>query len=257
MMSPAHDRVRELLGEYVLGQLTPAERRDVERHVAGCAGCTEELRELTLVVEGLARAPEAVELPPGLKARVMRELAPPVLGSRFSVRVLVAAAALIVVLGGFLFVSIQRERRMVDRIIVSESESRELRDRLRDVSDQADLALAILTATDMRRADLSAGAGGTGATTARAYWSPTRGLLLVADQLPQPPAGRVYQVWLIGGGAKPVSAGLIGDRSPGRGMLIVPPPNSAPSGAVTVAITDEPPGGLAAPSGSIRLVGSI
>ena len=37
-------------------------------------------------------------------------------------------------------------------------------------------------------------------------------------------------------------------RAAGRGMLIVPPPSGVAPGPVTVAVTDEPPGGLAAPS---------
>ena len=66
-----------------------------------------------------------------------------------------------------------------------------------------------------------------------------------------------YQVWLIEAGARgPVSAGLI-DGGSGRGMLIVPPPAGMAGRSVTVAITDEPDGGLPAPSGSKHLVGSM
>ena len=103
----------------------------------------------------------------------------------------------------------------------------------------------------MQRIELTGSASG-----ARAYWSATRGLLVAADQLPVPPPGRVYQVWLIGGGA-PVSAGMLGTPRTGRGMLIAPPPGGIPSGPVTVAVTDEPPGGLPAPTGAKHLVGSI
>jgi hypothetical protein len=71
-----------------------------------------------------------------------------------------------------------------------------------------------------------------------------------------PPPGRIYQVWIIGGSG-PVSAGLLGEQGSGRGMLIAPPPDRATPGPVTVAVTDEPPGGLPAPSGSIRLAGSL
>jgi hypothetical protein len=54
-----------------------------------------------------------------------------------------------------------------------------------------------------------------------------------------------------------MSAGLLGDQGSGRGMLIAPPPRNLAAGTVTVAVTDEPPGGLAAPTGVIRLAGSI
>ena len=121
----------------------------------------------------------------------------------------------------------------------------DLQRRLDQYAGQADLAVSILTASDMQPIAM-AGRENATASTARAYWSPTRGLLIVADKLPMPPPGRIYQVWVIGGGT-PVSAGLLGEQGSGRGMLIAPPPTGVAAGTVTVAVTDEPPGGLAAP----------
>ena len=95
-------------------------------------------------------------------------------------------------------------------------------------------------------------------TAARAYWSPARGLLFVADRLPAPPQGRTYQVWIIEKGTtQPVSAGLVGPEPGGRGMLIVTPPKRDASSSVTVAVTDEPLGGSPLPSVTPRLAGSI
>jgi hypothetical protein len=132
----------------------------------------------------------------------------------------------------------------------------EIRRELGQYTTQADLAVSILTSTDMRPVAMAGRENATG-STARAYWSATRGLLIVANDLPVPPPGRIYQVWIIPEKAQPISAGLLGERGSGRGMLIVPPPTGAAAGPVTVAVTDEPPGGLAAPSGTIRLAGSI
>ena len=129
----------------------------------------------------------------------------------------------------------------------AQAEAADLRQRLDRYAGQADLAVSILTANDMQPIAMSGKENAT-ASTARAYWSPTRGLLIVANDLPVPPPGRIYQVWVIGGG-KPFSAGLLGEQGAGRGMLIAPPPSGVAPGAVTVAVTDEPPGGLPAPSG--------
>lgn len=41
-MTDDHRRLRESLGAYVLGVLEPAERRELEVHIAGCTPCTEE-----------------------------------------------------------------------------------------------------------------------------------------------------------------------------------------------------------------------
>lgn len=274
-MTERHDQIGARLSEYALGQLSPQERREVEHHVRECGDCTHELNELLLVMEGLARAPEAMVPPAALKQRVLAQLArepqDPIAttvqpapakslteeGRRpgRSGGWLAAAAVLLLAAGAALYLSNVRERRLTSELARVAGEITDLQQQLDDNATQADMALAILTAADMRRIEL-AGAGGTQASAARAYWSPTRGLLVAADRLPVPPTGRVYQVWLIGGGA-PVSAGLLGSRTGGRGMLIAPPPGGITDGPVTVAVTDEPPGGLAAPTGAKHLVGSL
>ena len=60
MSMERHDDIAARLGDYVLGEVTADDRNAIERHVASCAECTGELRELPLVMEGLARVPEAV-----------------------------------------------------------------------------------------------------------------------------------------------------------------------------------------------------
>jgi anti-sigma-K factor RskA len=266
MTMQRHEDVRGRLEEYALGQLAPAARVEVEEHVAGCAECTTEVRELRLVMEGLGRAVDPVPLPAGLKRRVLDALSREhgtVPGMRdqaaTSRRVwnpwLAAAAVAILALGSLLVASLDRSRRALEEARLAQAEAAGLRDRLEGFAGQTDLALSILTAGDMSRLELS-GADAWSGSVARAYWSPTRGLLVVADRLPQPPPGRIYQVWVIGG-TTPVSAGLLGSPQTGRGMLIVAPPSGVAGGPVTVAVTDEPPGGLPAPTGSIRLAGSL
>ena len=67
-----HLDTRDLLGPYVMGTLEPREERDVEDHLQGCAGCTEEARELRLAHERLADLVYGTVAPPeDLKARVV------------------------------------------------------------------------------------------------------------------------------------------------------------------------------------------
>ena len=268
MTSARHDDVRDRLEAYALGLLSSDEQAGVRAHVDDCAECTAAVRELLLVVEGIGRAEDPVTPPAHLKARVLdslaamphhRRSAPParVRADGWTRWALAAAAGLAVVFGGMLFLGRQQQAALESEIARSRTRVDELQQRLGELAGQADLAIAILTAGDMRAVELAPPAGPRTAA-ARAYWSPTRGLLLAADELPPPPAGRVYQVWLIGpSGASPVSAGVLGDERSRRGMLLVPVPQALGTTAqVTVAITDEPPGGLPAPSGSMRLVGS-
>jgi anti-sigma-K factor RskA len=286
MTMDRHATIGAMLDEYALGQLSQDERRDVEKHVRECDLCAADLHELAVVMEGIAHSVEPVTPPPALKQRVLASLAlqpqePSRRASEASAVVtplphstsspvrrsvnlgwLAAAALVIIGLGTALYSSINTRRLLIDDVQQAQAEAtdaqqkvNELRRQLDLTADQADLVVSILTANDMQPVPM-AGRENATASTARAFWSPTRGLLIVANNLPVPPPGRIYQVWVIGG-AGPVSAGLLGEQGSGRGMLIAPPPPGLTPGMVTVAVTDEPPGGLAAPSGTIRLAGSV
>ena len=275
MTMDRHDTIGAMIDAYALGHLSPDERRAVESHARECEVCAAELRELALVMEGLAHVPEPATPSAALRQRVLSTLAslpqeaPRPLaesnvltlpGKRTAARRGVhpgwlAAAALVVLAFGALLYSVNSTRRLlVDDLQEAQAETADLRRRLDQFTTQADLAVSILTAGDMLPVAM-AGRENATASTARAYWSPTRGLLIVADNLPVPPPGRIYQVWVIGG-EKPVSAGLLGEQGSARGMLIAPPPGGIPAGTVTVAVTEEPAGGRPAPSGTPRLVGS-
>jgi len=276
MTMDRHETIGAMLDEYALGQLSQDERRTVETHVRECDTCAADLRELAVVMEGLAHSLDPVTPPPALKQRVMSSLAsqpqepartvvepnavatpPKGVKIRRGVHPGWLAAAAVVILGlGVALYSVDATRRLlIDDVQEAQAAVADLQRRLDLNAEQADLAVSILTATDMQPVAMSGKENATG-STARAYWSPTRGLLIVANDLPMPPPGRIYQVWVIGGGT-PFSAGLLGEQGVGRGMLIAPPPRGVAPGAVTVAVTDEPPGGLPAPSGSIRLAGSL
>lgn len=254
-----HHVVADLLEGYALGELTESERRDVEAHLAGCATCEDHLRELHATFAALAASVAPVTPRPEVRRRVLASLmVSPAVGSTRRPGWFVpglAAAALIVVVLGALYVSAERDRRDGrDQLRLALGETAELRRRLQRYAGQTDLALSILTAPDVSEIALG-GRNEAGSSAARAFWSSTRGLLVVADRLPAPPVGRVYQVWVIAG--EPISAGLLVGDTPERGMLIVPPPRAGLGGTVTVAVTDEPPGGLTEPSGTVRLAGSI
>ena len=276
MTMDRHETIGAMLDEYALGQLSQDERRTVEMHLRDCDTCAADLRELAVVMEGLAHSLDPMTPPPALKQRVMSSLAsqpqepartvvepnvvaipPKGVKIRRGVHPGWLAAAAVVILGlGVALYSVDATRcLLIDDVQEAQAAVADLQRRLDLNAEQADLAVSILTATDMQPVAMSGKENATG-STARAYWSPTRGLLIVANDLPMPPPGRIYQVWVIGGGT-PFSAGLLGEQGVGRGMLIAPPPRGVAPGAVTVAVTDEPPGGLPAPSGSIRLAGSL
>lgn len=98
-----------------------------------------------------------------------------------------------------------------------------------------------------------AGAGPSPDAQAWLRWHPAAGGLLVATALPPLPAGHTYQLWAIGRGTGPVSAGTFSVDAQGTGTLRVPllPGLSA---ADAFAVTLAPVDGAPAPSGPAYLV---
>lgn len=193
------------------------ERRTVELHLLTCAHCREEARSLRETAALLA-ADAALAPPASLHARVFAQIArtpqePPLplihpevvdlelaredrtrsrQGAGRVGRWLVAAAAVVVVGGGGLaaygVVQLDRAHRAQDQASRLQSET--------------DRVLAILGDPAARRATVAATGGG----TATLFTSGSQAVLLAAG-LPQLPAGRAYQLWVV----RPhevVSAGL-------------------------------------------------
>lgn len=72
MNARSHDEYRENIGAYVLGALPELEVELLERHLAGCEGCRAEVEELQPVTAAMARSVPQFEPPPSLKASLMQ-----------------------------------------------------------------------------------------------------------------------------------------------------------------------------------------
>jgi anti-sigma-K factor RskA len=106
----------------------------------------------------------------------------------------------------------------------------------------------------MARVDL-AGQQSAPKAAARAFWSRSRGMVFAATSLPQLPAGKVYQLWVVANGVNPISAGLLAPDAQGQvnAHFVTPPDIPAP---VALAVTLEPEGGVPQPTGEKFLIGA-
>jgi anti-sigma-K factor RskA len=267
MTMDRHAEFADKLEAYALGQLSERETLEVESHLRECASCADEVRAINQVLEGIAESTPPMQPPSPLRQRVLaavaevpqdraRVSAPADMPPRSAWRMVpLAAAAVLVLAVGVVAIRVERSRQeLAGEVTRMQGINQELQERLKRFGGQTDLAISILTSADTREIPRT---GDDNSAAARAFVSPTRGVLVVADRLPVLPPGRVYQVWIIEDGSTPVSAGLLGDEPRGRGMLIATPPRKNAGGGVTVAISDEPPGGLDQPTGTIRVIGSI
>jgi len=271
---PDHDRLQDSAGLYVLGALALADRVEFERHLQSCEDCTAEVHSLAGVTSVLPHAVPLVDPPSSLRSRVMaitgRSTAAPAhvvslparpVRSRpwvSSAGWLSAAALLLVSVGlGVYSTSLQRE------ITNLRTEVSDLNARLNQ-SDQrvaaatrlvalADARMAVLTAPDLTQVDLQGQQPVAPQASGRAFYSRTRGLVFTASDLPPLRTGRTYQLWLVTAQA-PVSAGLFDIDNAGR---VTQTFTTAPDVArpVAIAVTEEPAGGVPAPTGDKYLVG--
>jgi anti-sigma-K factor RskA len=101
--SMSEDRFGALLGPYVLGELTPEEERELERHLEECSSCWDEL-SLVWGIHNVLREAAASAPPPELRIRTLaRAKVESSARSRLRLRVWVpmAAALLVAAVLGF------------------------------------------------------------------------------------------------------------------------------------------------------------
>jgi len=116
----------------------------------------------------------------------------------------------------------------------------------RGVAQRAETVGAILTAPDLIKFNLTS--TGEDGSSAQLLWSRTRGLVLSGSRLPAAPPESTYQLWLVTN-TQSVGAGLFVPDASGRATLVVEEPPKIAGNVVGAAVTIEPPGGRAAPSG--------
>jgi anti-sigma-K factor RskA len=117
---------------------------------------------------------------------------------------------------------------------------------------QAETTMAALRSPQLKIFDLAGGSQQPKAW-ARLLWDQQRNEWhLLASDLAPLPADRTYELWFITAGQQKVAAGTFSVDANGRGALMSPiPPNIGMLGMA--AVTDEPMGGVAAPTGAIQL----
>jgi len=266
-VNAAHDELKHDAAAYALGVLEPAERAAFEAHLASCAECVAEVRQMRLAASALPHTVPQMSPPPSLRARILDEItgtAAPVRAPAMVVRekrglpAWLQIAAMLVIGAGVFFYAQRMQTRVSNleaqlrqaQTLVAAAERQTLE--ARNVALRAQSAMGVFAAPDVARIDL-AGQPVAQAARARALWSRARGMVFTVSNLPALPPGRVYQVWVVTAQA-PVSAGLLTpDASGGGSVYFETPVDILPP--VAVAVTLEPAGGVPAPTGAAYLVG--
>ena len=253
-----HEEWLERADIYALGALDGEERLSFEAHLAeGCSACEDRLREARESLTVLPRSLTLVVPPPAVKARLLDRIAlesPPSAPDRARSRPrwiwwsgwggALAAAGLLVAVSWSLSTTRDEVERLRGRMAVLQGELAEREETLRLLSDP-----------QVRYVSL-AGLKASPAASGWLLWNPvTRRGLLLTRGLPAAPADRTYELWALAG-AEPVPAGVFTVDPAGRAVLRLPPlPES--KAFDKFAVTLEPAGGVATPTGPMHLLGSL
>ena len=252
-MNERHTSSHELVGAYALHALDDPERASFERHLDTCSRCTTELIELRQATAAMAAA-QSTEPPAHLREDVLQQIgdtpqeglrlrhrarprAPtarrpvPVreLIGRHVPQLALAAAALIAV--------------VVLGVNVLPSPASPI-DEIRTAAEAGDTA-AVDRLLEEFEDELVVNDATTDAGVDARLVRGDDGTVLITDGLPELPADRVYQAWLIDGdGAHP--GGLLGRGADPVGELGV-----IEGGTQAVAVSVEPAGGSQQPSDDV------
>jgi anti-sigma-K factor RskA len=225
-MTADHDRWADAAGAYVLDAMPARERQDFESHLATCATCQAEVDELRPAAEALPMASPPMVPPAALKDRIMAE--------------------------------VEREAALLAQ--AGPGADRPVRERRRFRLSLGGWQLAPVAAALLIVGALAGFALRGGGETQTFSAGPNAQVqvhgekaTLVAENMPAPPEGRVYEVWVVPKGARK-------DAPPKpTNVLFVPRGNGAAEAAIPgsasdiaqVLVSDEPPGGSETPTGDV------
>jgi anti-sigma-K factor RskA len=264
-----HQSYRDDLPLYAVGALPTEESQVLERHLAECPSCREELRSWSEAATQITMAVESVAPPASLREQLLKrfnrefdqekaarltpvghrrspdEARPPRIW--FWVPAFAAAAFILA------FAVLWKQDRGFLR------DNRELTSRLQandDALRHANDLIHTLTAADAERVTLTASGAKSQPEGKAVYSSRQRSLVLLAGNLNPLPAHKIYELWLLPAtGAKPVPAGTFKPDAQGSAALVLSQFGAGVAAkGFAVTIEDEP--GASTPTMPIILSGA-
>jgi anti-sigma-K factor RskA len=221
-----HERWNDTAASYVLGAMAVAEREEFEAHLSTCEICREEVDELQPAADALPMASPLMVPPPALKDRIMAE--------------------------------VEREAELLGAAGAGADRPERMRRERRGSGWLSGWRLAPVAAALLIAGVLVGTSVGGPETSTYAFAGQDARLevegdsaKLVAEDLPAPPEGRVYEVWLMPDGSdtpEPTDV-LFTPREDGSAVAAIP----SVDGVRQVLVTDEPLGGRDEPSGELLM----
>ena len=266
-----HQEYQELLASQALDALDASQAGDLTEHLRECAECRAELAESRDAAALLAYAATPTDPGPQVRARILEEIqkhprrladsSSPVIPLNPPTRTiwpivlrLAAGLAFVALLIGLVVLWRRDSAARKELVRLSNQVNRQQRELQAERSKltRQNEALSLLNSQDTKKVHL---AGTQTAQNARAVFvfdqKSGRGML-IAEGLPTAPPDKAYEVWFIPKGHSPIAGKVFTVDATGSSFVADNIPAEARESAV-IAITLEPKGGSAAPTGAIYL----
>src|SRR3984885_221394 len=231
------EELRDHYDLYALDISEEPERGEIRSHLnRGCEVCMAGVKRSLATTALIGASAPPVQPPPRLRRRILASVGSP--EQRGFGWMLALAAALLVVAVYFVVSSRQYQQ-----------EALRLRDQIRSqTSEIARLTEAFAIVSGPQTTEASFGGVHPRPPQGKVFVNPTRGVLLIASNLPPTPADKIYEMWIIRKkGAKPLPAGLFQSQDDGTALHGQPGVVDIPSTAA-VAVTVENQAGAAQPT---------
>ena len=264
------EKFTELASLYAVGALDEVELREFENYLHNASA--DERRELNELTDAAAMMPLALPatlVPASVKARLFQRVEAENKITPIPVRVapepkksswfdifnwqpatgLFAAASLLLALTtGFLFWKNNQVSHQRDVLAQQVDELSKL-----NIATSQQLNELVTQTTKL----ISMKGQATPNAQAKVFWDTKQNqwVVYVLD-LPATPVDKVYQLWYITNDAQKLSAATFRTDANGRGQIRVSVPSSTVPKLTATAVTMEPQGGSAQPTGQIQLVGA-
>ena len=249
------DELRPYYILFAMGVLDEPEKGELRAHLErGCETCTAGLREACDLACALGASADGPEPPRSLRRRILASAgAAPQPGWHWRTAWQSAAAVALVAVAVLVYAG----RRSAAELAASAAETASFREEAaRRAAEAAELrdSLNLLRAPETR--EVTFGAGKPAPARGRVFVNPSAGVLLIASNLPAPPAGKIYEMWIIPKGGKPAPAGLFASGADGSAVYLYRTTVTlATTGAI--AVTLEAAGGVDAPTTQPVIVAAL
>jgi len=240
------DELRDQYELYALGVLDAAESAELDDHLHREGDpCIEGVRRARELVSSIALTVPESHPPASLRNKVVGMVGEPKRAWSWTL-VWIAATACLAMVSLWLNMSRRDEERALARALLDvQGKNVEL----------ARLTEAFALMNDPAAKQLVFGEGAP-KPRGRVFVNPKQGVLLLASDLTPAPAGKIYEMWIIPKGGKPLPAGLFQSQSDGSAMYLRKGTvDVATTGAI--AVTLEPEAGSQAPTTQPLIVAAL